>query len=992
LKQGKWNYCSIVCILLLTILALNTFTIILPAHSAPSWPSSWIQVDWDKNENGAGDDWRDVQYAYYQFDSSYLYLKLKCYAVPGSEWGAKKEGRYKWWIDLEGNLYYSGDNIFEAEYLVFVEDTDSNGVGEMYKVQDTNNDGNFGEYEPWPPGNSANYKITDSNIGGWRIVATNQIEMYISWASIGNPSSYWLAWATDQQNPNLDQGPTTDHQDEEEPIAVHNVAAISQTPNPTTVTQGDHVTISVVVQNQGTQTESFDVTCYFDTGVVGTQHVTNLAAGHSTTLSFDWDTTGVPPNTYVIKAWADSGAAIAEIDETDNWCTAPASVTVEPVKVHDVAAIDQVPDATSVQQGTTVNIDVTVKNLGDFTETFQVACYYDGTPVASSQTVTNLIAGATAHVYFAWDTATVSPGTYQISAMADSAHAITEVDEDNNECTSLTTVTVYIVGEPGELFVDKAMTSVVSGPDPPEVGSTTVYELTILVSNPGGSDVAGVTVEDFISSHVTYVSVGVPTQGTVIATATKITWNVGTLHPGDVATLTFRVSLTPTSPGLKYLDHKSDLSASGYTGTPPSLITDFGDTDVTVTAIKRDVAAISQDPSSTVVNQGDTISIDVVVKNLGDYYDESFDVTCYRDGVAIGTLRAYSLAPGDTETLIFSWDTTGVSPGTYVIRAVADIHYEITESDETNNECTASASVKIVIHDIATLSQTPTPTTVTQGDTVTIQVVVKNQGTEPESFTVTCHYDSSDIPPAQTVTDLAAGAQTTLTFIWNTAGVPPATYYISAVASTVPGEKDTSNNACTSTTTVIVLAPPAPGALWVDKTQTAVISGPDPPIVGKTTVYEITITVKNTGGKDVTSVKVEDTISSDVSFVGVGTPSQGSAAYISPKIVWNVGTLAPSATATLTFRVSLTPTTAGLKYLNHKEDLSASGFTNGTPISDKGDTDVTVTACKPAPAVGGEWVAVSRSELMAPWAGIASLMIATATLFVCSKRLRKRYS
>jgi uncharacterized repeat protein (TIGR01451 family) len=980
-----------VCILLLAILALNTFAV-LRAHSAPSWPSSWIQIDWDKNENGAGDDWRDVEYAYYQFDSNYLYLKLKCYALPGSQWGANKEGRYKWFIDLEGNLYYSGENIFEAEYLIFVEDTDHNGAGEMYKVQDTNNDGNFGEYESWPPSNSGDYKITDSNIGGWRITATNQIEMYISWASIGNPSSYWLAWATDQMNPNLDQGPTTDHPDEEQPIAVHDVAAISQTPSPTTVTQGAHVSISVVVQNQGTQSESFDVTCYFDTGVVGTQHVTNLAAGHSTTLTFDWDTTGVPPGTYAIKAWADSGAAIAEIDETDNWCTAPASVIVEPVKVHDVAAIDQVPDATSVPQGTIVDIDVTVKNLGDFTETFQVACYYDGTPVASSQTVTNLAAGATIHVHFAWDTTTVSAGTYQISAMADSAHAITEVDEDNNDCTGFTTVTVYIVGAPGELYVNKAMTNVISGPDPPEVGSTTIYELTILVSNPGGSDVTSVIVEDSISSYVTYDSVGVPTQGTVTATATKITWNVGTLHNGDVATLTFRVSLNPTSPGVKYLDYKSDLTASGYTGTPPSLITDVGDTDVTITAIKRDVAAISQDPSSTVVNQGETISIDVVVKNLGDYYDETFDVTCYRDSIEIGTLRAYSLVPGDTKMLTFSWDTTGVSPGTYVIKARADSHYEIAESDETNNECTAPASVEIVIHDIATLSQTPTPTTVTQGETVTIQVVVENQGTEPESFTVTCHYDSSDVGPAQTVTNLASGAQETLTFLWNTVGVVPGPYYISAVASTVPGEKDTDDNACTSTTMVTILAPPTPGALWVDKTRTAVISGPDPPIVGKTTVYEITITVKNTGGKDVTSVKVEDTISSDVSFVSVGTPSQGSAAYASPKIVWNVGTLASSATATLTFRVSLTATTAGLKYLNHKEDLSASGFTNGTPISDIGETDVTVVACKPAPSVGGEWVPVSKFELMAPWASIASLVIVTATVFVCSKRLRKRYS
>jgi len=47
--------------------------------------------------------------------------------------------------------------------------------------------------------------------------------------------------------------------------------------------------------------------------------------------------------------------------------------------------------------------------------------------------------------------------------------------------------------------------------------------------------------------------------------------------------------------------------------------------------------------------------------------------------------------------------------------------------------------VKIEIHDIddiATISQIPLPATVTQGETITIQVLVENQGTEPETFTV----------------------------------------------------------------------------------------------------------------------------------------------------------------------------------------------------------------------------------------------------------------
>ncbi len=321
-------------ILLILLLLLFVFPSLFPsltvaADPGASWPTSWIQIDWDKNENDWRDDWRDVEYAYYQYDSAYLYLKLECYDTPGKEWPNGKDGRYKWFIDLEGNMYYSGGNIFDAEYLIFVEDTDNNVVGEMYLLFETNGDNNFGEYEPWPPTNYTNYLITNPNIGGWRIVSPNQIEMYISWDSIGNPSSYWITWATDQENPNLDQGPTTDRVDEEDvAIEVHDVAAISQTPTPTSVAQGETVTVEVVAENQGTQTETFNVTCYFDTGVVGTLLVTNLAAGNNITLNFSWDTTGVTPGTYNITAWADSDTAITEIDEADNWCTAPATVTV----------------------------------------------------------------------------------------------------------------------------------------------------------------------------------------------------------------------------------------------------------------------------------------------------------------------------------------------------------------------------------------------------------------------------------------------------------------------------------------------------------------------------------------------------------------------------------------------------------------------------------------------------------------------------------------
>jgi len=792
--------------MLVILVVVSSFQVFLaPVYSQASWPTSWIQLDWDKSENGLTDDWRDVEYAYYQYDSNYLYLKFTCYALPGSEW-PHTDGRYKWFIDLEGDMYFTGGNIFDSEYLLFVEDTNDDGNGELFLLFDTDNDGNYGEYEPWPPTNYANYMITDPSVGDLRIVAVNQIEMYISWAAIGDPSAYWLGWATDQENPNLDQAPTTDRWDEEEPLIIHDVAAVNQTASPTVVTQGDVVNIDVFVENQGTQSETFNVTCYYDGGVVGTQLVTDLPAGNSTKLIFLWDTTGVPPGDYMVRAWADSGGVISETEETDNWCTAIAVVTVN---VHDVVAISQIPNATQVARGEPVSIDVTVKNQGNFTETFDLTCYYDSNSIGT-QLVASLGPGVSTVKTFYWDTTGVALDTYHIKAWADSGNVILETDETNNNCTSFTTVTVYEPAEPGALFVDKAQTTMISGYDPPVVGFTTVYELTILITNPGGSTVTNVVVDDTISPDVTFVGIGTPSQGSITATPPpKIVWNVGSLNAGADATLTFQVNATPTAPGLLYLNHKEQLTTSGIDSSTGNPVSDAGNTDVTVVAIARDVAAASQVPSSTVVLQGDSVAIYVTVENQGTQ-SETFNVTCYyNDGLTdifIGRLRVYGLAASDSVMLTFGWDTVGVAPGVYDIKAWADSEMEIAEGEETDNWCTAPASVEIVIHDVAATSQTPDSTTVTQGDSVSISVVIENQGSKPETFQVTCYYDSNLIGSPQTVTNLAPSTSTTVIFIWDTTGVPPGTYYIYAVASMVPGEKDTDDNSCHSVETVTVSA------------------------------------------------------------------------------------------------------------------------------------------------------------------------------------------
>ncbi len=105
------------------------------------------------------------------------------------------------------------------------------------------------------------------------------------------------------------------------------------------------------------------------------------------------------------------------------------------------------------------------------------------------------------------------------------------------------------------------------------------------------------------------------------------------------------------------------------------------------------------------------------------------------------------------------------------------------------------------IHNVAVTAITPSSTRVAIGTTIQVYVTVKNEGIYNETFTVTLSYDSNVIS-TQTVTDLMPGKTKSLIFNWNTMGVLPNDYIITANASQVPGEVYLVDN--TKTTTVRV--------------------------------------------------------------------------------------------------------------------------------------------------------------------------------------------
>ena len=86
----------------------------------------------------------------------------------------------------------------------------------------------------------------------------------------------------------------------------------------------------------------------------------------------------------------------------------------------------------------------------------------------------------------------------------------------------------------------------------------------------------------------------------------------------------------------------------------------------------HDVAIVSVEASSNEVVAGETVSIDVVVTNLGEE-TESFNVIFYYGETELDTKPITNLAPDADATVVFSWDTAEVAPGHYTISAEADL-------------------------------------------------------------------------------------------------------------------------------------------------------------------------------------------------------------------------------------------------------------------------------------------------------------------------------
>jgi hypothetical protein len=210
-------------------------------------------------------------------------------------------------------------------------------------------------------------------------------------------------------------------------------------------------------------------------------------------------------------------------------------------------------------------------------------------------------------------------------------------------------------------------------------------------------------------------------------------------------------------------------------------------------ALIHDVAITNIIASPTWAYPGWPVNVTVSVKNNGNV-NETFGVMAFYDNNTIGMITVANLLPNETRNILFTWDTTGVPEGNYTISAYAPpVPYETHLSDNTLIDGTVWIMLKK--HDVA-ITNVSVDSWAYQGWVMQINVTVQNLGDYDEAFDVNAYYNSTILIDTVHIEHLGTSQSLTLQFNLDTSSLQPChTYPISAQATPVPYEYNTTNNA-----------------------------------------------------------------------------------------------------------------------------------------------------------------------------------------------------
>jgi uncharacterized repeat protein (TIGR01451 family) len=318
-----------------------------------------------------------------------------------------------------------------------------------------------------------------------------------------------------------------------------------------------------------------------------------------------------------------------------------------------------------------------------------------------------------------------APGTIYSSATVSSKDA--DTDPSNNNVT----IDTHVNPPSAELAVGLA-----DAPDPTLVGGSLTY--TVAVTNNGPSTASGVTVTNVLPLSVNVLSV-TPSQGFATIFGNVVVCNFGSVTAGNRATADIRVAptaqgtivATATASALQADPFPANNTATATTTVGPAadLAVTFGDFPdpvvvgsnwtYTVTVTNRGPNAASAVVLNTTLPAGVTlVSTNTTQGTLSRSGDT---VTCNLGNLAVGG--------GATITMVVKSASSGVFNASVAAAAAqADPNPANNNAAETTTVAPPTVSIVAAGATLTTESLSPPNGTVDVGETVTVQLRLRNAG------------------------------------------------------------------------------------------------------------------------------------------------------------------------------------------------------------------------------------------------------------------------
>jgi uncharacterized repeat protein (TIGR01451 family) len=865
-------------LILALVLSLFAAALIPQVAQAQTWPTSWIQISTDKDEDGTADDPRDVATAWYSYDADYLYLRLCARAAPDL---TNVTSRFKWFFDLgQGNpLSISGGSVVGAEYMLFVEDTGGDGAIEVYLLN-AGGDESFSEYEPTvyqtTPGPVTNTTIAGYRIDGWCV------DMYIKLSALGVSSPYGISllWATDQQNPNLEQMPTTDKPDDGQPITLSPAIEVYKTDSPDPVQAGQNITYTVTITNDGNMDvingtgNEFEDPIPADTsyapgtitvdGVPNDDDITDGIGYDSGNTQIIWNG-AVPAGgsvTIVFQVTVDS--PLANGTQISNQGTFYWDSASEPSDDPLTPDVDDDPTITTVHSAPVLMI-----SKGDYPdpvkpgETLTYTIFYENT---GNEVATNVVITETYDSNVAFDSATppvdVGNNIWIIGSLspADGQKTITINVTVNSPLADGTILNNYvnITCDEGVFDDDSEETTVNStavlilskadSPDPVPAGDILTYTLTY--ENTGTANATGTVITDILPDEVTFLSAS-PSPDTSDGI---LTWNIGELAPDGPHIITINVTVkSPIANGTVITNNVTITCSLGICSEAEQ-----------TTVISAPILDIEKTDSPDPVEAGGTLTYVITVNNTGnanatgvsiidDYDQTKLTITDADGGTDNGDAITWDggiSIPGQGGSVSYTVTATVASP----LEDGILVFNNVTASCEQGVTASATETTTVSSAPALTINKTDSPDPVEAGGTLTYVITVNNTGNaNATGVSIIDDYDQTKL----TITDADGGVDDGDTITWDGGISIPGqggsvSYTVTATVASpledgilifnpVSVSCEQGVTASTTENTTVGSAP----ALTITKTDS-----PDPVEAGGTLTYSITVT--NTGNANAT--------------------------------------------------------------------------------------------------------------------------------------------